>query len=217
MKLLITGFEPYGSSQINPSEQVVQCLAGKEFEGVELITCILPVERFAGPDTLVRTFISAQPDVVLCLGEAPNNPAIRIERVAVNILDFTISDNGGHLVTDKIIIADGPDAYFSTLPTRDIFNALTEKEIPAQISYSAGTFLCNQVMYEILHYIAKHKLSVSAGFIHLPQLPQQVINSTPPRPSMSLETIVQGITAVIQTIVLPFKQQNSVENGVLET
>ncbi|MCL4265332.1 MAG: pyroglutamyl-peptidase I [Anaerolineae bacterium] len=200
MKLLITGFEPFGTSQINPSEEVVHALAEKEIEGVELFTVILPVERFAGPDTLVRTFISAQPDVVLSLGEAGGVTAVTIERLAINLLDFSISDNGGHLITDKAIIADGPPAYFTTLPTRQMVNTLTETGIPAQLSCSAGTFLCNQVMYEMLHYIHKHQLKAHAGFIHLPQLPQQTAMRRPPYPSMSLEMMVAAVTAVIHTI-----------------
>lgn len=200
MKLLLTGFEPFGGSQINPSEQVVQTLAEKEFEGVEIITVILPVERFAGPDTLLRTFISAQPDVVLSLGEAGHNPAIRVERIAINLLDFLISDNGGHLVTDKPIIKDGADAFFATLPTRDLVQALQDNNVPAHLSNSAGTYLCNAVMYEMLHYLHKHKLAVAAGFIHLPQLPEQVAHTFPSRPSMSLDTMIKGITIIIQTL-----------------
>lgn len=204
MKLLLTGFEPFGGSKINPSEQVVYKLADQEIAGVDLNTVILPVERFAGPDTLIRTYISAQPDVVLCLGEAGTNTAIAVERVAINLLDFLISDNGGHLITDKPIITDGPPAYFATLPVREMVNVLNEKGIPAQISHSAGTFLCNQVMYEMLHYIHKHQLSTSAGFIHLPQLPQQVAGKLPLRSSMSLEIMVQGVTAVIETLAASF-------------
>ena len=200
MKLLITGFEPFGSNQINPSEEVVTALAEKEIDGVDLITVILPVERFAGPDTLLRTFISAQPDAVLSLGEAGNNPAIHVERVAVNLLDFLISDNGGHLVTDKPIIKDGPDAYLATLPTREIVQALMDNNIPAQLSYSAGTFLCNEVMYEMLHYLRKHHLDVPAGFVHLPQLPAQVAHAFPTRPSMSLDTMIKGVNVIIQTL-----------------
>ncbi|GIK56827.1 MAG: pyroglutamyl-peptidase I [Chloroflexi bacterium] len=200
MKLLLTGFEPFGNSSINPSEKVVHQLAQQEIEGVELLTVILPVERFTGPDTLIRTYISAQPNVVLSLGEAGGVTAVTIERVAANLLDFSISDNGGHLVTDKPIVADGPPAYFATLPTRQMVNALTEISIPAQLSYSAGTFLCNQVMYEMLHYIHKHQLKSLAGFVHLPQLPQQTAGKRPPLPSMSLDVMVAGVTAVIHTI-----------------
>lgn len=200
MKLLLTGFEPFGNSPLNPSEEVVHQLAQQEIEGVELLTVILPVERFTGPDTLIRTYISAQPDVVLSLGEAGGITAVTIERVAINLLDFSISDNGGHLVTDKPINADGPPAYFATLPTRPMVNALTEAGIPAQLSNSAGTFLCNQVMYEMLHYIHKHQLKTPAGFVHLPQLPQQTAGKNYPLPSMSLPLMVAGITAVIHTI-----------------
>ena len=200
MKLLLTGFEPFGNSQLNPSEEVVHALAEKEIDGVELFTVILPVERFAGPDTLIRTYISVQPDVVLSLGEAGGVTAVTIKRVAINLLDFSISDNGGHLVTDKPIIADGSPAYFATLPTRQMVGALTEVGIPAQLSYSAGTFLCNQVMYEILHYLHKHQLKTFAGFVHLPQLPQQAARMPHPSPSMGLEMMIAGVTTVIHTI-----------------
>lgn len=212
MKLLITGFEPFANSQINPSEEVVHALAEKEIEGVELLTVILPVERFAGPDTLIRTYISAQPDVVLSLGEAGGVTAVTIERVAINLLDFSISDNGGHLVTDKPIVADGPSAYFATLPTRQMVNTLTEVGIPAQLSYSAGTFLCNQVMYEMLHYVHKHQMKTPAGFVHLPQLPQQTAGKRPPLPSMSLDVMVAGVTAVIHTITQWFTANRLVQS-----
>jgi pyroglutamyl-peptidase len=201
MKVLLSGFEPFGGSKVNPSELVVHRLAERGVEGVALVTVILPVERFAGPDTLIRTYISSQPDVVICLGEAGNCTAVTIERVAINLLDFAISDNGGHLVTDKPIYSDGPPAYFATLPVREMVNTVNERGIPAQISYSAGTFLCNQVMYEILHYLHKHQLQKPAGFIHLPQLPEQVAGKSSPRPSMSLEMMVEGVTAVIETMV----------------
>lgn len=200
MKLLLSGFEPFGGSQVNPAAEVVQRLVAQPVEGVELVSVLLPVERFAGPDTLIRTYISTQPDMVLCLGEAGGSPVMRVERVAINLLDFLISDNGGHLVTDKPVAPDGPDAYFTTLPVRPMVQALSAKGVPAQISYSAGTFLCNAVIYDLLHYIHRHQLSSPAGFIHLPQLPQQVAGAIPPRPSMSLETMVCGMTAVIQTL-----------------
>lgn len=200
MKLLLTGFEPFGNSPINPSEQLVQQLANQPIDGVELTTAVLPVERFAGPDLLIRTYISAQPDVVLCLGEAGGNTGIAIERVAINVLDFPISDNGGHLVTDKPIVSDGQAAYFSTLPVRTLVNQLKEQNIPAYVSNSAGTFLCNQVMYEILHHIAKHQLSTRAGFIHLPWLPEQSASKGGMMPSMGLPMMVTALTAVIQTL-----------------
>lgn len=214
MKLLITGFEPFGSSTINPSQEIVAALAEKEIEGVEIITAVLPVERFAGPDTLIRTYISAHPDAVLLLGEASHAAAIRVERVAVNVLDFAISDNGGHLITDKPIITDGPPAYFSTLPTREMVSALKENELPAQLSYSAGTFLCNQVMYEMLHYLQKNHLNLPAGFVHVPQLPAQVTGASSPRPSMSLETMLKGILVMIQTIQTHLASQNSTSTKI---
>jgi pyroglutamyl-peptidase len=200
MKLLLTGFEPFGHSQINPAAEVVRVMAEHEIEGVELVTAVLPVHRFDGPDVLIRTYIKSRPDAVLCLGESGNRMALAIERVAINLLDFRISDNGGHLVTDKPIHENGPAAYFTTLPVRAMVGAVEEIGVPAELSLSAGAFLCNQVIYEILHYIATHRLATPAGFVHLPQLPDQVAGQRPSRPSMSLETMCRGATAVIQTI-----------------
>jgi pyroglutamyl-peptidase len=200
MKVLLSGFEPFGSSGVNPSEKVVQTLAKQGIEGVDLITVILPVERFAGPDTLIRTFISAQPDVVLCLGEAGNRAVLTVEKVGINLLDFLISDNGGNLITDKPIVRDAPDGYFATIPVRPLVAAMNDAHIPTQISFSAGTYLCNQVLYEMLHYVKKNHLPTQVGFVHLPQLPEQVVGIIPARPSMSLDTMLAGIRTLIQTL-----------------
>ena len=201
MKLLLTGFEAFGGSQINPSEQVVLALKEKEFDGLDLTTAVLPVERFSGPETLISTFDAVQPDAVISLGEAGNNAAIRVERVAINLLDFLISDNGGHVVTDKPIVDGGPDAFFATLPAREMVQAMRDNGIPAQLSNSAGTYLCNQVMYEMLHHLHTKNIKIPAGFVHLPQLPEQVSAASPLRPSMSLDTMIQGVTVTVQTLV----------------
>ncbi len=200
MRLLLTGFEPFGKQDINSSEQVIQQLEGKSFEGVELFTAVLPVDRFDGPDKLLRKIMNIQPDAVISLGQAGGRHAISIERVAVNLLDYRIPDNGGNLETDKTIQVDGADAYFSTLPTRSMVNSLLENGIPAELSLSAGAFLCNQVMYEMLHHLKTFKQPTKAGFIHLPFLPEQAASETAVRPSMNLETQCKGIELCIQQL-----------------
>ncbi|MEM7334112.1 MAG: pyroglutamyl-peptidase I [Chloroflexota bacterium] len=201
MKLLLTGFEPFGNQEINVSEKVVQAFEGKEFEGVELFTAVLPVDQFEGPDKLLRKVMNIQPHVVICLGQAGGRHAISIEKVAINLLNFTIPDNGGNLAKDKPIQMDGHDGYFATLPTRQMVNSLKENGIPAELSYSAGAFLCNQIMYELLHHISKFNLSTQGGFIHLPLLPEQTAQDSTVRPTMSLETICKGIEqCILQTI-----------------
>jgi pyroglutamyl-peptidase len=200
MKLLLTGFEPFGGSKINPSEQVVRALARENLGAIKLSTVILPVDRVHGPAALIRAYEEHQPDAVLCLGEASKRMAISIERVAINLLDFRLADNAGNQTVDEPIVRDAPAAYFVTLPVRAMLNAVHACGVPAELSLSAGAFLCNQVTYALLHYLAQEKLKTPAGFVHLPALPEQVIDKQPLIPSMSLETMLQGINAAIGAI-----------------
>ncbi len=200
MKVLLTGFEPFGGSQVNPSAQVVGRLARDGVPGVALHSAILPVDRQGGPATLLNAVRALHPDAILCLGEAARRPAISIERVAINLLDYRMVDNAGHQAVDEPIVLEGPAAYFVTLPVRAMLDAVRMAGIPAELSLSAGAFLCNQVTYELLHYLTTHQLDIPAGFVHLPALPEQVTNAYPPMPSMALETMVRGICAVIDAL-----------------
>jgi len=202
MKILLTGFEPFDKQAVNPSQRIVQQLGAAQLEGVELVTAVLPVDRFEGPDALIRAYIKYQPNAVVCLGEAGGRTAIAVERVAVNLLDFNIQDNKGVQVTDKPIQPDGPAAYFTTLPARSIVESLQNTGIPAALSLSAGTFLCNQIFYTLMHYLDKYQIQIPAGFIHVPQLPEQVVGKRPLPPSMSLETMSTGISIALQTLVV---------------
>jgi len=197
MKVLLTGFEPFGGSQVNPSAQVVRTLARDGLPGVALHSAILPVDRRGGPATLLNAVRALHPDAILCLGEATRRMAISIERVAINLLDYRMADNAGHQAMDEPIVPDGPAAYFVTLPVRALLEAVRAAGIPAELSLSAGAFLCNQVTYELLHYLTTYQFDIPAGFVHLPALPEQVTNAYPPVPSMALETMVRGICAVI--------------------
>ena len=200
MKLLLTGFEPFGGSDINPSEQVVKSLAQTGIKGIELNTVILPVDRKAGPDKLIHAVKETQPDAVVCLGEARGRLAICLERVAVNLLDYRIEDNAGNLIQDQPIAPDGPAAYFCTLPVRKMVEAVQKVGVPARLSLSAGAFLFNQVTYALLHHLDSQGKALPAGFIHLPNLPEQVANKQPLKPSMDLETLVKGVRAAIEGI-----------------
>jgi pyroglutamyl-peptidase len=200
MKLLITGFEPFDTSPINPSEQVVRALAREKIAGVELCAAILPVDRARGPQTLIDAFKQSQPDAVLCLGEASRRMAISIERVAINLLDFRIADNAGQKIIDEPVVPGAPAAYFCTLPARAMYDAVRAAGVPCELSLSAGAFLCNQVMYVMLHYLAEHRLNIPAGFVHLPALPEQVALRDALIPSMGLETMILGVRAAIAAI-----------------
>lgn len=199
IRILITGFEPFGGSRINPSEQVVGALSAIELPGISLRTAVLPVDRVRGPQALLDILKRkrAAPQAVVCLGEAARRPAVSIERVAVNLLDYRIPDNAGGQVQDEPVIPGGPAAYFSTLPVRAMLDALLAYGIPAELSLSAGTFLCNQMMYTVLHTLAEQGSSIPAGFVHLPMLPGQAASAPAPMPSMSFETSLKAVMLLL--------------------
>lgn len=200
MKLLLTGFEPFGESKINPSEQVVRTLEREKIPGVDLHTTILPVERVRGPQTLLNAVARVKPDAVLCLGEASRRMAISIERVAINLMDYRIPDNAGQKIIDEPIVHGAPAAYFCTLPIRAMFDAVRAAGVPTELSLSAGAYLCNQVTYVLLHHLAQNRMNIPVGFVHLPALPAQVAMRDPLIPSMGLDTMIVGVRAAIEAI-----------------
>lgn len=197
MKILLTGFEPFGGSPVNPSEQVVKALAADPPAGIDLLTAILPVERAAGPQALLDAVQASRPQAVLCLGEASRRAVVSIERVAINLLDYRIPDNSGEQCVDQPIFADGPAACFVTLPVRAMLAAVLAAGIPAELSLSAGAYLCNQVLYTLLHL----RPAIPAGFIHLPALPRQAAAQGLAMPSMSLESSAAAVRAALQAIL----------------
>jgi pyroglutamyl-peptidase len=196
MKLLLTGFEPFGGSQVNPSQMAVEALAETGLPGVELAPVILPVDGAAAPKALIAAIEAEGPDAVVCLGQAPCS-GITIERVAVNLLDYPIPDNTGAKVVDQPVVPGGPDAYFTALPVREMLAAAKAAGVPAELSLSAGAYLCNQVMYTLLHYRAQQGLEIPAGFIHVPPLPQQAAEANKPTGSMGLGVLVRGLQAAL--------------------
>ena len=200
MRLLLTGFEPFDGSTVNPSEQAVRRLAAEGFPGVDLVTAILPVDRLRGPEKLLQAVEESQPDAILCLGEASSRAVLSIERVAVNLLNFAIPDNQGVQVEDEPIIPGRPAAYFVTLPVRKAIEAVQAAQVPVELSLNAGSYLGNQVLYTLLNFLSQRGLDVPAGFIHLPRLPDQAASQKKPGPSMSLETSLCGIKAVAEML-----------------
>ena len=145
MKILLTGFEPFGESPINPSHMLVDSLSHSSFRDAQIITAILPVDHEKAPVVLMNVLDINQPDAILCFGLAMGRAKISLERVAINLMDFRMPDNAGHQISDRPIIPDGPAAYFSTLPVRQFYDALRENDIPVELSLTAGSYLCNQV------------------------------------------------------------------------
>ncbi|NLS14581.1 pyroglutamyl-peptidase I [Vibrio sp. SM6] len=196
-KVLITGFEPFGGASINPALEAVKRLAGVELVGGKIVVCEVPVTRFESIDTVVNAIEQHQPDYVITVGQAAGRTAITPERVAINVDDFRIPDNGGNQPIDEPIIAKGPDAYFTTLPIKAISRTLQENGIPCQVSNTAGTFVCNHLFYGVQHYLRDKK--IGHGFVHIPLLPEQ--DTLGNQATMSLETIVEGLRFVAQATI----------------
>ena len=175
--ILVTGFEPFGGSTVNPSALAAAELAAHPPAGLEVCTAVLPVVGGSGPgsaraavDALIDRF---RPDRVLHLGEAHLRSAVSVERIAVNLRDYRIPDNAGAAVRDEPVVPGGPDACFATLPVRALVDAVGQVGVAAELSLSAGAFLCNELMYHTLHRAAREAHAFTAGFVHLPQLEEQ--------------------------------------------
>ncbi len=198
MKILVTGFEPFGGETRNPSAEVVERLPDR-IDGAEVIKLILPVVRGVSSTAIQNAVENFRPDVVLSIGQAGGRSVISVERVAVNLDDYRIPDNEGNQPVDEPIVSGGPDGYFCTVPVKKIVSAIQAVGIPAQQSLSAGTFVCNHVMYGTGHLLATRYSDAKFGFIHIPYLPEQVANK-PGQPSMSLELSVKAIETAIECI-----------------
>ena len=191
-KLLITGFEPFGGEEINPSWEAVSLLPDK-INDYALTKRLIPVEFGRSAEVLIRTTEEIQPDVVLCIGQAGGRNAVMPELVGINLRYATIPDNAGQQPKDEPIIKGGENAYFSTLPVREIACAIHASGVPSQVSYSAGAYVCNEVLYALLDRFKNSETRV--GFIHIPYCTEQ--NK---QPSMALEDVVKALTVAIEAI-----------------
>lgn len=197
MKILVTGFTPFGGERINPSWEAVKRLPDRIGEA-ELIKREIPTEFNASGAVLHELLEQLRPDAVLCVGQYGGANCIRVERVAVNLRDARIADNAGRQPADEPVVPGGPDAYFATVPTRRIVDALRERDIPAQLSYSAGTFVCNNLLYCALHESVQHDPAPRCGFVHVPYLPEQTKDGS--APSMSLELMVKALETAVEVL-----------------
>lgn len=196
MKILITGFDAFGGEKINPASLILDRLPD-EIDGNKVEKLIIPTAFFKVADLIERKIVDLRPDIVISIGQAGGRSDITVERVAINIADASIADNDGKKPIDEKIRRDGENAYFSTLPIKAIVENLRAEEIPASVSNSAGTFVCNFVMYNDLYFASKYK-NISAGFIHVPYLPAQVIDKKG-MASMSLDEMVRAVEIIIKT------------------
>lgn len=204
MKILISGFEPFGKMSINPTEELLKEAVSFEIENVEISGILLPVNYDECADELIAKIEEVNPDVVISCGLAAGRTAITPERIGINIKDTgsgdSYPDNRGIIPTDEMIDKDGPDGLFSTLPNRLIEENLKAQYIPAAISNSAGTFICNNTLYAVLNYIRKNNLPIKAGFIHFPASTEMSARN-PALPSLPQEVMTSALKVIIQTCV----------------
>lgn len=196
MNVLVTGFDPFGGEAVNPALEAIKQLDGKMVAGARVVTRELPTVRWKAIEGLKTAIHEVQPTLIIAVGQAGGRMDITPERVAINVDDFRIADNEGNQVVDERIAPDGPAAYWSTLPIKKIVADLRAAGIPASVSNSAGTFICNHLFYGLMHELAVEGNVRRGGFIHIPYLPEQAAKLTG-QPSMALETIVRGLTAAI--------------------
>lgn len=194
-RLLVTGFEPFGGAALNPSQEVLPDLRAPS--GWELSTLVLPVSFSRARGDLDRKIAEVDPAVVISLGQAEGRGEISLERVAINLADVSVADNDGELVRDRAIESDGPLAFYSSLPIKEMAKASQSQGVPTGISLSAGAFLCNYVFYHLQHRFSGS--SVRSGFIHLPLMEEQA-QDFPGKPTMSLAQMAKGLNAAFTAL-----------------
>ncbi len=199
MKLLLTAFDPFGGADVNPAEQAV-CLVPHGVGDVHVVKLTVPTVFYKSIDTVAAAIERERPDAVLCVGQAGGTAGLAVERVGINIDDARIPDNEGNQPIDRRIFPDGENAYFATLPIKAMTNAIRKAGLPAHVSNSAGTFVCNHLLYGLLYTLAKQCPHVRGGFIHVPYLPEQAAALPQGAPSMSAADIAKGLSAAIAAI-----------------
>ena len=198
MKLLLTGFTPFDGETINPALEAVKRVKS-EIAGMEIVKLEVPTVFGESVRLVAEAIEREQPDVVLSVGQAGGRAAVTPERVAINVDDARIPDNVGQQPIDVPIFADGENAYFATLPVKAMTDAIRNAGLPSALSNTAGTYVCNHLMYGVLHHLHQNHKTAKAGFIHVPYIPEQTADK-PGVPSMPLDDIVRALEAAIAAI-----------------
>ena len=214
MKVLITGFDKFGGESINPSNLCVNSLSDV-IDNIEIKKITLPTVFKDSSRVLEENIKSFSPSIVICVGQAGGRSKITPERIAINIDDARIPDNIGNSPIDETIRKDGENAYFSTLPIKAIVDELNKNNIPSAISNTAGTFVCNHIMYESLYLASTKYPHIKAGFIHIPYIEEQVLDK-PNIPYMKKEDIIVALELIIKTAVPFYDREDTKVTGGLE-
>lgn len=212
MKILITGFEPFGGESTNPAYEAVKILPN-EINGIEIAKLEIPVVFKKSVDIIEKEIEEISPDVVLCIGQAGGRFDISVERVAINIDVARIPDNEGNSPLNTKIEEDGKNAYFANLPINAMVQKSIDNNIPASVSNTAGTYVCNHVMYGLLHLIDTKYPNIKGGFVHVPFSPDQVMNKRNV-PYMTIEMIAKGLECFVQAI---HENENDISSSFGET
>ncbi|MBK5114264.1 MAG: pyroglutamyl-peptidase I [Candidatus Heimdallarchaeota archaeon] len=198
-KVLLTGFDPFGKDKVNPALELVKKMANEVIQDVELTTISLPVVFGEAITKLVSSIEKIKPDLILSVGQAAGRMVVSIERIGLNMDDSDFSDNAGNKPRDELIATNGPAAYFTTIDVRKTFKEIKKAGIPVKISNSAGTYVCNNLIYGALHYLVSNNLkTIKYGFIHIPYLPSQVAKKLKPFPSMPLDFVEKAVRIAIK-------------------
>ena len=200
MKILVTAFDPFGGDSINPALEAVK-LMKDSISGAVFVKLEIPTVFVKSIDKTADAIRKENPDAVLCVGQAGGRFEVTPERVAINVDDARIPDNEGNQPIDKPIYEDGEPAYFATLPVKAMVEAIRNEGLPSSLSNSAGTFVCNHIMYGVLYQISKMDKKIRAGFVHVPFTPEQVVGRPAPAPSMSTSDIARALEAAVSAIV----------------
>lgn len=202
MKVLITGFQPFGGDKINPAYEAVKLLPG-QIAGAQVVTAEIPVVFYKGAQAVEQAIEKEQPDIVICVGQAGGRACMTVERVAINLAECrpTFPDNEGNAPAGRRIREDGNDAYFATVPVKAMVKNMNDNGIPAAISYTAGTYVCNDVMYNLLYCIEKKYPQIKGGFIHVPFDIKQAVGRSASTPAMPVEYIAKGLEYSIEAAV----------------
>ncbi|MBM7687692.1 pyroglutamyl-peptidase I [Enterococcus ureilyticus] len=201
MKVLVTGFDPFGGDSVNPAYEAVKMIPD-EVAGAKIIKLEIPTVFKESGEVLEVAIKEHQPDIVICVGQAGGRSAVSFERVAINLAEARIPDNKGNQPIGAKLEEDGQTAYFTTLPIKAMMKNVQNHGLPAYISYTAGTFVCNDIMYRLLYMIDKEFPKIKGGFIHVPFEPTQVIDRPVGTPSMPIQTIADSLLYAIEAAVI---------------
>ena len=212
MKALVTGFDPFGGDEVNPSSLAVGKLK-KHLGDIVVHTAELPTSYARSAEVLRAAIEKAKPDIVLCVGQAGGRTELCLERVAINVQDARIRDNDGKQPIDRPVVADGPAAHFTTLPIKACVAEMRKAGLPAAVSNTAGTFVCNHIFYALMDIAASHPLPMRGGFLHIPYVPDQAARLGG-APSMSVGDIVRGIEIILEVSASRESDLHTVEGRI---